>query len=91
VITLVPERGEVCYELTVRNIDPATKAHIHQAARGAAGDVVLDLTPPTGGTSKGCAAATTVLVEQIDADPQSFYVNVHSEAYPDGAVRGQLG
>ena len=89
-ITLVEERGEVCYEISVKGIGKAGAAHLHRAAKGAAGDVVLDLSGPFDGKTKGCAAANTVLVDDIRATPEMFYVNVHTDAFPDGAIRGQL-
>ena len=32
--TLNQGQGEICFELTVANIDPATAAHIHRAGVG---------------------------------------------------------
>lgn len=89
-ITLNPGQGEICFELTVANIAPATAAHIHEAPAGTAGPVVVGLTAPTSGTSKGCRSVSPDLVREIMKDPSDYYVNVHNAPYPGGAVRGQL-
>jgi hypothetical protein len=86
-----PGKAELCYTLTVRNIDPATAAHIHRAPPEAAGPVVLPLAAPTDGTSSGCAPITRELAKELIQNPGAFYVNVHNTPYPAGAVRGQLG
>lgn len=85
-----PGTGEVCYDLAVQNIEPATMAHIHRGAAGAAGPVVVGLDPPTDGTSAGCAAVDRALAREILRDPAAYYVNVHNAAFRSGAVRGQL-
>jgi len=90
VITLNQGQNEVCFELTVTNIAPATLAHIHVGAAGAAGDAVVTLTPPTEGSSKGCVSASAELIKDIRQNPANYYVNVHNAEFPDGAVRGQL-
>jgi hypothetical protein len=89
-ITLNHGQGEVCWELTVSNIAPATAAHIHVAPAGVAGPVVVPLSPPTSGTSSGCANADRDLIKAIIQNPENYYVNVHNAAHPAGAVRGQL-
>jgi hypothetical protein len=89
-LTLVPERSEVCYEVVVDGIDPPTAAHIHEAPAGESGDVVLDISPSGSGAWNGCAAGDQVLLEQLATAPERFYVNVHNEAFPNGAVRGQF-
>ena len=86
----VPQK-RVCYELEVSGIEPATAAHIHVGAAGVAGPVVVPLDAPTDGDSEGCADVSARLAAQILARPGQYYVNVHNETYPDGAVRGQLG
>ena len=108
-ITVNPDAGTICYQLSVENLTayPAD-AHIHLAPAGYSGPVVVRLTPPpaTTGTSSGCATVADVpgatvpwptiptdlagLAAAISARPRVFYVNVHTTAFPLGAVRGQL-
>ena len=89
-ITIVDATDNVCYDLNVRNIGPATAAHIHRGARGVAGPPVVTLDAPTDGGSEGCISAPGALADEIEANPAAFYVNVHNAEFPDGAVRGQL-
>ncbi len=81
---------QVCYKLGVVKIAPATAAHIHAAAAGVAGPVVVALQAPSSGASKACATVTPALASAIIANPANYYVNVHNADYPGGAVRGQL-
>jgi hypothetical protein len=89
-ITLNHGSGEVCFQITVSDIAPATAAHIHEAPAGVAGGVVVGLTPPTGGSSSGCVSADRDLIKDIIQNPAEYYVNVHNADFPAGAVRGQL-
>jgi len=42
-------------------------------------------------TLRGVARARTgVLLSDLLANPDQYYVNVHSTAFPGGAIRGQL-
>ena len=85
------DKGQICFELIVDKINPATAAHIHKGAKGVAGDIVIELAPPPSeGSSKECVEAETSLLQSILDDPASFYVNVHNAEFPKGAVRGQL-
>ncbi|MBA3402525.1 MAG: CHRD domain-containing protein [Actinobacteria bacterium] len=89
-LRLNPGQEEICYELTVSNIAPATAAHIHIGGPAVAGPVVVGLMPPTSGSSSACASVPRDLVLNILKNPAGFYVNVHNMPYPAGAVRGQL-
>lgn len=92
-ITVDEAAGEVCFALTVSNIAlPATGAHIHAGEAGVAGPVVVGLVPPgEEGASSGCVAVEDeALLANIVANPDEYYVNVHTDEFPDGAVRGQL-
>jgi CHRD domain len=90
-ITLNVGQASVCWELSVSNIAPASAAHIHAAPAGVNGDVVVALSPPTTGSSSGCAEdVNPALIQAIIAHPEQYYVNVHNAEFPGGAVRGQL-
>ena len=83
----------LCYGLTVANIGKPIAAHIHKAPRGENGDVVVTLKQPrTGdpGASSRCVAVDPAVADDIRANPAGFYVNVHNEKFPNGAVRGQV-
>ena len=89
-LTLNPGLGEVCYQLQVSGIEPATAAHIHEAPAGSAGPVVVGLSAPSGGSSRGCVSLSREQIKEIIQDPEDYYVNVHNAQYPAGALRGQL-
>lgn len=89
-VTVNPGQKRVCYELTVRNIDAATMAHIHIGAAGVAGPVVVTLAAPSDGDSSGCADVSRELALNLLKSPSNYYVNVHNTPFPSGAVRGQL-
>lgn len=84
---------QFCYTLEARNLSvPATAAHIHFAPREVAGDVVIPLDVGTGTdwTVSDCVTADPVLLAEIESDPRSYYVNVHTPTFPGGEIRGQL-
>lgn len=91
-VNLDVTKREVCYEVAVQKIDRPVGMHIHEGERGKSGGIVVPLNTPTASdtTTTGCASADATLMGRIAATPGNFYVNVHTEAYPQGALRGQL-
>lgn len=88
--------GTLCWEITIESVDPentATASHIHVGDPGVAGDVVVGLdTDGFTDSTEGCIEPmedAAPLQAILDA-PEGHYVNVHSEDWPGGAVRGQL-
>jgi hypothetical protein len=84
----------ICYAYVVKAIDAPVAAHIHKAKAGTNGDIVLPLGIPTSGdpgTFTECLQdQDETLIEDIIEHPARYYVNVHTQPYPAGAIRGQL-
>lgn len=89
-ITLNHGQQRVCFEFSVMNVDGITAAHIHEAPVGEPGAVVVPLF--SGGLDEeGCVEnVDRALIKDIMQNPGDYYVNVHSTAFPAGAVRGQM-
>ena len=87
-VTLNQGQGEVCWNITVNNIDlPIVADHIHRGTATQNGPVVVDF----GASLNGCTTGVDEeLIKDIRQNPQNYYVNVHNAPFPGGAVRGQL-
>ena len=91
-ITVVvdPPKGTACYIMNVGTLDNITAAHIHIGGPGETGRPVVNLEVPEGGTSGGCTEVAADVSAALLANPGGYYVNVHTRAFPTGAIRGQL-
>jgi hypothetical protein len=97
VIQIDATTGEIQYRVVATNlpgsIAGSAGAHIHVGGATEAGPVVLPL--ELTGLENGLVAAGTTtnqaVAAAILADPENYYVNVHTTVCRPGAVRGQLG
>ena len=85
---------KICFSIVVNKIDRPVELHIHRGVKGTNGDVVVPFIPPPNGNpgfNAGCTAGINpLLVNRIKRTPNAYYINVHTVAFPEGALRGQL-
>ena len=87
-ITVLPDRS-VSGTVTTSGI-VGTAAHIHAAAPGTNGPVIIPLTKTSDSTWAVPAGAKLTESQYASFRAGSLYVNVHSAAHPDGEIRGQI-
>jgi CHRD domain-containing protein len=84
----VGDDGAVSGSVTTKGIQ-GTAAHIHEAAAGKNGPVIVPLTKD-GDTYKAPAGAKLNDAQMKAFKAGDLYVNVHSAAHKDGEIRAQL-
>ena len=90
-VTINLGQSELCWDLDYTTTQHVTRAHIHNAAAGIAGMIVVpffNATDPV--ANSGCTSVDPGLLARIVANPGDYYVNVHTSTNPAGAGRGQL-
>ncbi len=75
------------YSITYAGLTP-TAGHIHKGAVGESGPVEFTLGSVTSSPITGVITLTDAQV--MDLDKGLYYVNLHTTAYPDGEIRGQI-
>ena len=89
VLHLSAAKGTVCWDFAkAKGIGTPQAAHIHKGAASKSGAIVVPL--GTAYKTKGCTKASKSTIGAIEEHPNSYYVNVHTQKYPNGAIRGQL-
>ena len=89
-VTLNAESGAVVIHVNTAGVDDATAAHLHQAAAGANGGVLVALMQDPDNIAHWSVSDT------LDADgiaavsAGETYINVHTPANPGGELRGQV-
>jgi hypothetical protein len=88
-------RANITVTITVANLGSAISGfHIHEAAAGVAGNIVVNLQGLGGVFVNGTMTVTVPIpadiAQRMLQNPANFYVNVHTTQFPGGAIRGQL-
>jgi len=94
-VTFDAARQNITVTITVTNLgSPINNFHIHEAPAGVNGSIVVDIIGLggtfTNGTMSGTFPITAAVAQRMLQNPSNFYVNVHTQQFPAGAVRGQL-
>ena len=91
---IIRNSTQLCYAILVTAIAAPSVAHIHEARAGSNGGIVQNLTAPASGNPgrvTGCLTPDDAdLIRRLRNNPSNFYINVHNDDFPNGAVRGQL-
>jgi hypothetical protein len=100
VFHLSEDGQSLTFKVDVANIDSVKAAHLHNAAAGTNGKVVVTLFGSPGVTVNGeLASGTITAADVIGLDWEGFltelrsgniYVNVHTANFPGGEIRGQV-
>jgi len=67
----------------------ATASHIHKGETGVSGSIVFGFTAPITSPINYTSAALDA-TQEADLNANLYYVNIHSDAFPAGEIRGQL-
>jgi hypothetical protein len=87
----VPKQ-KFCFAVEYSDMEDATAGHIHKGDKANAGPVKIPLfEETTPSPAEGCVRNVRErLLKKIAKNPEEWYVNLHNEEFPDGAIRGQL-
>jgi hypothetical protein len=96
IIQIDETTGEIRYRVVATNLPDTIAgspgAHIHFGTAAQAGPIVqeFELTGLDTGLVAAGTATNPELAAAILANPENYYVNVHTTECPRGTVRGQL-
>ncbi|HET7642884.1 MAG TPA: CHRD domain-containing protein [Nitrososphaeraceae archaeon] len=100
------KNNDLNFKINVTNLDNIKGAHIHNGAFGQNGDVIVTLFNPEKPTNivngtlvegninasslQGSIKGKTINVLVQMMNNTQTYVNIHTEQYPNGEIRGQI-
>ena len=89
--TVNRDSGLINLHVNASGVDDATASHIHTAAAGQNGPVLIGLLPDGGNLGHWSLTDVALATDSLgDYKAGSLYVNVHTPANPGGELRGQI-
>jgi hypothetical protein len=88
VVKLDPKAGKACWTIAIKGAGTLLSAHVHRGLAGKNGPVVIPLGDRW--SKNGCVFVSAKTLNAVAKSPKSYYVDVHTKAYVNGVVRGQL-
>jgi hypothetical protein len=96
--------SKIWYQIEAEGLKGVTQAHIHSGKAGENGPVVATLFKGSKDTVNGALVMGSITADKLEGplkgksisdlvnliDKSSAYVNVHTQSFPDGEIRGQL-
>jgi CHRD domain len=102
-VRLEPDHEELCFEVSFEDIGTPNRGHIHRGGAGVNGPIVVEFFELEANPAdprhdelesesglEDCVPASASIQNEIAANPEGFYVNIHNARFPAGAIRGQL-
>lgn len=89
VVSVDPATNQIRATIVTADVN-GTQAHVHLGATGVAGPVVFSLTENEAGSGVWTTTATLTTDQLAQLTAGNYYFNVHTAAYPDGEIRGQI-
>ena len=96
--------SKIWYQIEAEGLKGVTQAHIHSGKAGDNGPVVATLFKGSKATVNGALVQGSITADKLEGplkgksvsdlvsliDKSSAYVNVHTQSFPDGEIRGQI-
>jgi hypothetical protein len=96
--------SKIWYQIEAEGLKGVTQAHIHSGKVGENGPVVATLFKGSKDTVNGALVQGSITADKLEGplkgksisdlvsliDESSAYVNVHTQSFPDGEIRGQI-
>lgn len=90
-LSVSDEANQICYDLNdVRGVGDITSAAIYRGAKGAAGRAVIQMRKANEGGWKNCVGRAEWLEDSVERSAGSYYIQVNTSEFPNGAIRGQF-
>jgi CHRD domain len=97
-------KSKVWYQIEAEGLERVTQAHIHSGEAGENGPIVATLFKGNKDTVNGALVQGSITSDKLQGplngksisdlvslfDKSSAYVNIHTETFPDGEIRGQI-